>query len=257
MRAFLNYQWRLVATGACFAVFGLGGFVLWAFVFPVLRRAPKHRCSERIRRVIHKSFGAFLWLMQSIGIMRLEIDGAEKLRNCTGALILANHPTLIDVVALISAMPSASCVVKQSLWLNPFLGGVVRAARYISNSDSDSLIDDCARDLQSGNSLIIFPEGTRTRPGEQLAFQRGAAYIALRSHVPVIPVLIDCNPTTLTKREKWYQIPPRRFHLRLKVLDPVSIESSAMPDEPQTISARRLTRFFEGFFTQELARWTH
>jgi 1-acyl-sn-glycerol-3-phosphate acyltransferase len=252
----LNYCWRLVATGGCFAIFSLGGFALWAFVFPAVSAACRRTCAERTRWIIHKSFGAFLWLMETVGIMRMEVDGAEKLRDCGGMLVLANHPTLIDVVALISLMPDASCVVKQSLWLNPFLGGVVRAAGYLSNSDSDSLIDDCARDLRHGKPLIIFPEGTRTSPGEPLRFQRGASHIALRSQASVIPVIIDCNPTTLTKREKWYQIPPRRFHLRIHVLDPVRPEHWVEPRETQAIAARKLTRALEVFFSQELTRWT-
>jgi 1-acyl-sn-glycerol-3-phosphate acyltransferase len=256
MFARLNYYWRLLATGACFAVFGLGGLALWVLVFPVIRVTCQRTRAKKTRWVIHKSFGAFLWLMETVGIMRMDIDGAEKLRRCRGMLVLANHPTLIDVVALVALMPEASCVVKQSLWRNPFLGGVVRAAGYISNSDSDSLIDDCARDLQKGKPLIIFPEGTRTCLGKPLSFQRGASYIALRSQVPIVPVMIDCNPTTLTKSEKWYQIPPRRFHLRIRVLDPVGTEHWVSPRETQTIAARKLTRAFEGFFIQELSRWT-
>lgn len=256
MPTFLNYYWRLCATGACFAIFSLGGFVLWAAVFPLLAIIPGHRRSGRARWIIYKSFGAFLWLMQAIGIMRMEVEGSEKLRCCEGALVLANHPTLIDVVALLSLMPSASCVVKHALWMNPFLGGVVRAAGYISNFDSDRLIDDCANDLKSGKPLIIFPEGTRTEPGERLGFQRGAAYIALRSGVPVIPVLIDCNPSTLTKCQKWYQIPSCSFHLRIRVLDPVVADQWVDSGETQTIKARKLTRAFEGFFVTELSKWT-
>lgn len=252
----LNYCWRLVATGGCFAVFSLGGFALWACVFPAVSVAYRRTCARKTRWIIHKSFGAFLWLMETVGIMRMEVDGAEKLREGRGMLVLANHPTLIDVVALISLMPEASCVVKQSLWRNPFLGGVVRAAGYISNSDSDSLIDDCASDLRQGRPLIIFPEGTRSCPGEPLRFQRGASHIALRSQAQVVPVIIDCTPTTLTKREKWYQIPPRRFHLRIRVLDPVRPEHWVEPCETQTIAARKLTRALEGFFSQELTRWT-
>ena len=256
MAVSINYYWRLLATGGCFVVFSLGALVLWALVFPLLTLVSGARRSANIRWVIHKSFGLFLRLMEVVGIMRLEVDGAEKLRGGSGVLVLANHPTLIDVVALVSLMPAASCVVKQALWANPFLGGVVRAAGYISNSDSDTLLDDCAKDLRQGRSLIIFPEGTRTRPGEPLGFQRGAAYIALRSAVPVLPVLIDCTPSTLTKCEKWYQIPPRRFHLRISVLDPVSAEHWVPAGEAPTIAARKLTRAFEGFFIQELAKWT-
>lgn len=250
----LNYCWRLVATGGCFAVFSLGGFALWTMVFPLITVIPGNR-AERIRWTIHHSFRAFLWLMKVVGIMRMDVEGGEKLRNLRGMLVLANHPTLIDVVALLSLMPSSSCVVKHALWKNPFLGGVVRAAGYISNSDADGLIDACAEDLISGNPLIIFPEGTRSLPEEPLRFQRGAAYIALRSRLPVLPILIDCTPSTLTKSEKWYQIPPRRFHLRIRVLDPVNLERCYAPGHAQTVAARRLTRSFERYFTKELHKW--
>ncbi len=103
------------------------------------------------------------------------------------------------------------------------LGGVVRAAGYLSNSDSDSLIDDCARDLRHGKPLIIFPEGTRTSPASRCVFSARFPY---RLAEPGFGHPRDhrLQSTTLTKREKWYQIPPRRFHLRIHVLDPVRPE---------------------------------
>jgi 1-acyl-sn-glycerol-3-phosphate acyltransferase len=167
-------------------------------------------------------------------------------------LVLANHPTLIDVVALISLMPNASCVVKQALWRSPFLGGVVRAADYISNSRPEALLEDCARDLQSGNPLIIFPEGTRSRPGQPLRFLRGASYIALGSGRPLLPVLISCEPSTLTKLQKWYQIPERRFHLKVKILPAENIAQWIDATDAPTIAARKLTQALEAFFTHKL-----
>jgi 1-acyl-sn-glycerol-3-phosphate acyltransferase len=247
-----NYYWRLAATGGCFAAFGVGGLALSTFVFPALLLTPRKSRSVRARWLIHKSFGLFMWLMETVGVMRLDVSGADKLRQCRNTLVLANHPTLIDVVALVSLMPVAACVVKRALWNNPFLGGVVRAADYISNSEPENLIDDCSAELAAGNPLIIFPEGTRTVPGEPLRFLRGAAYIALKSGIPILPVLIQCTPSTLTKRERWYHIPHRRFHLRIEVLAPVSPSRWVSPDEPQSIAARKLTQSLEAHFTQEL-----
>lgn len=254
MTASLNYYWRLAATGGCFAAFGIGGLALSVLVFPILLLIPGKARSRRARWIIHKSFGIFMRLMETVGIMRLEVIGGDRLRHCRNTLVLANHPTLIDVVALISLMPEASCVVKRALWKNPFLGGVVRAADYVSNSEPENLIDDCADDLAAGNPLIIFPEGTRSPPGKPLRFLRGAAYIALKSGVPILPVLIECSPTTLTKREKWYQIPHRRFHLRVEVLAPTSASRWIKAGDASTIAARKLTLALETYFTQELER---
>lgn len=257
MTTSLDYYWRLAATGGCFAAFGVGGLLLATFVFPTLLLLPKERRKLRTRWIIHKSFGLFMSLMEAVGIMRFEVHGAEKLRSSRNTLVLANHPTLIDIVALVSLIPTASCVVKQSLWDNPFLGGVVRAAGYISNSEPETLLDDCVKDMAGGNPLIIFPEGTRTQLGMPLHFLRGAAYIGLRSGMPILPVLIDCTPTTLTKREAWYQIPRRRFHLRLDVLGPISANCWVRSTDQPAIAARKLSMGLEEYFTQELKRYGH
>jgi 1-acyl-sn-glycerol-3-phosphate acyltransferase len=229
--------------------------LLWTFVFPVLRLFSHDLRRDRIRIAIHKSFGIFLRLMEGVGIMKMRVDGARMLGECRQALVLANHPTLIDVVALISLMPRAGCVVKQSLWKNPFLGGVVRAAGYIGNLDSDRLIDDCADEILAGRPMLVFPEGTRSIDGILSRFQRGAAYVALKSGMPIVPVLIDCDPSTLTKREKWYQIPSRRFEYRLRVLDPIDMGPWVDAKASRTIAARQLTRALEDHFSRELEKW--
>lgn len=255
MSAKLGYLWRLAATGFCFFAFSAGGLVLSVAVFPVLMLLPPASRARHARHAIRQSFRLFLRVMEALGIMRMELVGAEKLRRCSGMLVLANHPTLIDVVALLSVLPTASCVVKQALWRNPFLGGVVRAANYISNAEGEPLVDACVRHLADGHPLIIFPEGTRSRPGQPIRFLRGASFIALKSGVPILPVLIHCDPPTLTKRERWYQIPPRRFRLRIEVLDSVDARRWVATNEASPLLARRLTRGLEGYFARELARY--
>jgi len=81
---------------------------------------------------------------------------------------------------LIAHIPNAVCVVKAKLWSNPFFGGVVRAAGYIRNDEPETLMRDCAACLAAGLPLIIFPEGTRTVPGERLHFR--ARRRARRAH---------------------------------------------------------------------------
>lgn len=252
MSARINYYWRVAATGTSFAFFGIGGLLLSILAFPPLVVFSKDKRRQYARWIIHKSFALFIWFMETLGIMHLEVIGREKLRQCKRTLVIANHPTLIDIVALISIIPDASCVVKQSLWKNPFLGGVVRSANYISNSEPYDLMQDCARDLASGNTLIIFPEGTRSRPGERLRFLRGTAHVALEMNASIQPVLISCNPSTLTKNEKWYQIPSRRFRLRIEALEPLSITQWTTPNDKPTIAVRKLTRALESFFSEKL-----
>jgi len=251
----LDYGWRLFATGFSFVCFGLGGLLLWLLVFPVLSVLPASRLQRisRGQRVVHFSFYVFIGLMHKIGIMTYQINGLEKL-NRAGQLIIANHPTLIDVVFLISRIKQANCIVKDSLWRNPFMRGPILNAGYISNGDPEKMIADCVAWLQSGGSMIIFPEGTRSVPNKPYHFQRGAAAIALQANTIVTLVTISCTPSTLTKAEPWYHIPERRFHLTMNVDDDVDLTEFTQL-EPKSIAVRRFNRYLEHYFTQQRELW--
>ncbi|MFV0662572.1 lysophospholipid acyltransferase family protein [Denitromonas sp.] len=252
----LNYLWRLLMTGLAFSLFSVGGLAITLLAFPVIRLLPggAQRRQRRMQWVIHKMFGLFVGFMCTVGIMRLHLNNAEALTNARGALVLANHPTLIDVVVMISLMPRSDCVVKAALWNSPFLGGVVRAAGYISNAkSSEELVEACVGALRDGGALIIFPEGTRTQPGQPLRFLRGAAHIALGSDQPILPVVLTCDPPTLSKGRPWYDIPPRRFEYRLEVKSPLYASQLIEPDLPDTLAVRRLTDALQNHFAQELA----
>lgn len=170
--------------------------------------------------------------------------------------MIANHPTLIDVVVLIGMMQQANCVVKQSLWSNPFTKGPVQSAGYILNAGSQQFVEDCVKRLKENNaaSLLIFPEGTRTEKGMTLnEFQRGAANIAIRANVPIRPVIITCTPSTLTKNEKWYHVPSQPFHIEVKVLDAVQVSDLLDDLTVGPKQVRQLSRSFYKIFDEELS----
>lgn len=227
---------RLAATALCFAVFGAGclGFAL--LVVPVIRLLPARSRQLRVRRALGGAMRWFARLMRSVGVLTYELEGIEKLGR-PGQLILANHPTLIDVVFLLGFAPSPNCVVKQQLWRNPLTRWSVAGAGYVSNSPTDHMIESAAGALREGQSVIIFPEGTRTVPGRPLEFHRGAAAIAVRAAAVVTPVYIRCSPPTLAKGDPWYRIPERRVHFSLRTgadIDPEPFRHGA----PAPLAAR-------------------
>jgi len=131
--------------------------------------------------------------------------------------------------------------------------GVLNTTGYISNDSTDGLIEDCGRSLENGNNLIIFPEGTRTTPGKDMKFQRGAANIALRCRASVTTVLLKVTPTTLTKSEKWYQIPDRRFEFSLQVPHK-EVEFDYMDNAAMSLKSRQFTAALEQHFNEELEK---
>lgn len=259
MLARLNHAWRVFGTGLSFLAFGLGGLFLRLLALPLLNllvRQPSRR-QRLARRAIQLSFAAHVGLMHRLGVLTYDIRHRERL-NRRGLLILANHPTLIDVVFLVSLLPNADCVVKSAVARNPFMRGPVRAAGYVANDDGAGLVEDCIAAVRAGGNLVIFPEGTRTVRGQAPKLQRGAANIAVRGRIDVTPVRITCTPMTLGKGEKWYRVPSRRVHVVLDVQEDLPIAQFLNDDGPGTggdaAAARRLTDFLASYFAGEQSR---
>ena len=205
--------------------------------------------ARRTRRSIHLIFRLYIETMRFLGVLTYRIEGAEKLRGAR--LILANHPSLLDVVFLISMVPNANCVIKGKLQRNFSMRWAVKAAGYIMNEEAGDVIDAARRVIDDGQTLIIFPEGTRTTPSERIQFKRGAANVAIRTGSDITPVLIYCTPTTLTRNESWYQVPDRRMHFRILVQDPLGIDLY-LKDLVPSRGSRKLTVDLIDYFNREL-----
>jgi 1-acyl-sn-glycerol-3-phosphate acyltransferase len=184
----------------------------------------------------------------------VELQDIGKLQGSGGKLIIANHPTLIDVVVLISLLPKSCCVVKDDLFRNPLLQGVMRATGYINNSvPAEQLLKNCRETLAAGYSIMIFPEGTRTKPGTELKFQRGASHIAVRCEADIVPVVITCEPAMLRKGERWYQIPSRRAHICVRATDSLAVGDITGVCVSPALATRRLNRHLENYYRGNFA----
>ncbi|MES2091250.1 MAG: lysophospholipid acyltransferase family protein [Pseudomonadota bacterium] len=252
----LNHAWRLFATALSFTCFGLGGLTLWVVVFPILSlfvRDPQ-RLSIVARGVIHGSFRVFIGLMHQLGILTYEVRGLEKLQR-RGLLILANHPSLIDVVFLMAFTDRADCVVKASLVGNPFTRGPVLAAGFICNNVGPGMVEDGVASLRAGNNLIIFPEGTRTpAAGFPTKLQRGASNVAVRSGVDITPVVIHCTQSMLAKGTPWWRIPSQKPHFQIEVRDDLPVTLLTERCANDALAARRLTDHLTDYFAMETRR---
>jgi len=250
----INRTWRRFGTGLCFAIFGLGGLLLSVTALPLLALVSNGNEQQReakARRLVQLTFKWFISVMKWTGVFNFDFKAAEQIKDLRGHVIIANHPCLIDVVALISFVPNSDCVVKSHLWKNPFMRGVIRSTGYLSNDDPEDLVTDCERSLAQGNNLIIFPEGTRSTPGEAIKFRRGAAHLALRTRAKITALLVNCVPVTLTKNEAWYCAPERKPTLSVHYLGEID-SATYCGEEKLSIAARKLTRDLQNYYEKVL-----
>jgi 1-acyl-sn-glycerol-3-phosphate acyltransferase len=243
---------RTVGTGFLFAVFGIGALLL-AAVLPAMVWLVRGRQDTDLlaQRAIHHAFRLFIWLGVSLRLLGLKETGVERLRGGAG-LVVANHPTLLDVVFLISHMPQADCVVKAKAFSNPALRGIVSAAGYVPNLGGESVIDACTARLRSGRSVIVFPEGSRSPAKGLGSFHRGGAHMALASGCSITPVVITCTPPALKRGQPWYRLPNSRLDFWLEVGEPIHSKAVVDARTPRSLAARRLTAELRTHFEMRL-----
>ncbi|QTG88723.1 1-acyl-sn-glycerol-3-phosphate acyltransferase [Vibrio furnissii] len=240
----LFQYYRILATGFCFGLFGLGGLVLSFVIIPLIRLTTSDQIQReyRVQRVIQATFNFFCKLMRCTRAIDYRIEGAEHLKQDKNCLIVANHPSLIDYVLIASQLPQCDCLVKSAIWSNPFMKHIVKAAGYIPNETPDDLLSLCEDRFERGNVLLVFPEGTRTTPGIESKLQRGAAQIAIRTGRDLRVVHISVVPSFLTKEKKWYQVPDTRPFFLIQVKDKVEVAPFIEQTNNPTSAARRLNR---------------
>ena len=204
------------ATAACFIGFWFGSLLLsWAILplarLPLRRRPP----IERIRRcqdVVGWGFRLFLASMRVLRLVEFR-PGRVKLDLPDGPyLMIANHPTLVDVTAVMAVQPRICCVAKTELFHSVLVGRLLRYSGHIEGGDLESLGGACVAQqalerLAGGQAVLIFPEGTRSPARGLRRFKPGVFAISIRAKVPIVPVLITCEPPTLLKGQAWYALP--------------------------------------------------
>lgn len=247
----LDHAWRVLATGLAFAfVFG-GGGLLALIAWPVGVFFPRTR-KEKARWAIRGAFRFYIAMLQGLGLLRLSVKNGSRLGDGSGKIVIANHPSLLDVVILIALTPRAQCIVKHQLWNHVMLGRLMRVAGYIRNDlEPDKLVEACQSALGQGDSLIIFPEGTRSMPGSPLRFQRGFANLAALTRAPIQTVLITCDPPTLLKNEPWWRIPARRPEFLVAAGECLD-ESLYAGYQHRSIAVRKLVSWVENYYTDQL-----
>jgi 1-acyl-sn-glycerol-3-phosphate acyltransferase len=200
---------------------GLGALAficLWglpfALVFLIL---PKKWRIPLGRRTIAHAFSAYLCFLRWFCLVRLDFSALDSLRQDRPLILVANHPSLLDAVVLLSRLPQATCVMKATLRGNILFGPLARFSGYITNEHSLHLIKQACNELAEGAHLLIFPEGTRTVEFPVNAFGQTAALISQRSGVPIQTLLISFSTPYLGKKWPLYRKPRLPLHISVKL----------------------------------------
>lgn len=223
-----------------FAIFGIGGLIVGMIVFPMillLFRGDRQR--RYLAGTVRATWRGFISMLCALRLISVRCPDSDKLRTLHGHIIIANHPSLLDVVILVSFIPNSICIVKDRLLHNFFIGRIIRRI-YLSNGLSPAeFLSRGTEYLNAGYNIIIFPEGTRTVPGRAIHFHRGFAYLQIASRHPITPIKITNAPRILGKDQPWHDIGRHTSVYTLTLLPVMGYDPSLVGDRTSAILITR------------------
>ena len=223
-------------------VFGVGAVLLAVFVFPFLRLFTLRRKDFGVvaRAYVSHTFRVFLGFLNLLHVSIRKVENEDDYRNIHSKIIIANHPSLLDFVYIMSLVPNSTCIVRGGLTRTP-LRGVIKQA-YITNTTTfEDMCLECKKLTDMGCNVIIFPEGTRTPRHGKNNYKKGAARIALYCGCDVQPIFIGgSDKYGLGKHDPlWSYNHVEPYLYDFKKLPVISIDEYKDLSEP--IAAKRLT----------------
>ena len=218
------YIYRVIVKVLFFINFGIYSILL-SLLFPVL-------FVFKPRRLVSFFFAIFVWEMRLLGILTLKVNNKNIFKNIHSKIIVANHPSLLDVVLLISLLPCADCIVNGLLGKKNILRIIVNKLYIPNELDFTEISSRVANSLSKGNCVIIFPEGTRSIPGKPIDLKKGAARLAIETGYDIVPVHIGGNEKIgLRKHDALFSFhPTQRYHYIFDIFPPIPVaEYKQMP----------------------------
>ena len=231
-------------------IFFLSGIFCVAYsicIIPFIYILPVNIAKKRSysRSIIRESLRLLFYVTDLMKLCKVDVINKERFYG-NNQLIIANHPSFLDALILISVTKEAVFIVKSSLFNNPFIMIPLYAAGYIRNIDGINLTSYSKKVIAEGGTLILFPEGTRSKNNQtRFKYQRGFAHIALESGSDILPVSIHLNAIFMSKHQRWYELPKTMLHFILRAHDVVKTEKYNDSRYSRSINARRLTKNIE------------
>ncbi|BBO69540.1 1-acyl-sn-glycerol-3-phosphate acyltransferase [Desulfosarcina alkanivorans] len=207
----------LVFLGLTSAVFFTVALLIWILTVPVDRRL--------ILLHLFSSFWAslYLWAMPAWCV---QVGGRRREAWRRNYVIVSNHQSQLDILVAFRLFIPFKWVSKAEVFKLPFIGWNMWLNRYIRLKRGDKagvaqMFADCERALSRGNSIFIFPEGTRSKTGAMKPFRPGAFILAKKMAVPILPVVISGTNAALPKHSLNFH---GRQQMVIRILDPIPPE---------------------------------
>ena len=183
-----------------FSYFIFGAFLLSAIGFVLIKLVPFQR--KKMKYVYHYILSKFVGsLVYGMANVRKKIINKPLEDFSKPSVIIANHQSFLDILALLMLHPKIIMLTNEWVWNSPVFGYVVRLADFQLADNTPEKIDLLAKQVKEGYSIMVFPEGTRNKNGQISRFHKGAFYLAEQLKLDVLPIVLHGTGYCMTKGE--------------------------------------------------------
>jgi 1-acyl-sn-glycerol-3-phosphate acyltransferase len=192
----------------------LGCFILGDLVIPLMQLFVRQK-----KELPHRWLVFWSRILLFFSLIRVEVFGRENVPPDRPLIIVANHQSHFDYPLLFTSVPLRfAYIVKKELFSVPFVGRYFRISGYYAldrraAASAYHTMNEVAEALKGGDTILIFPEGTRTMDGSVGQFKGGVLKLAFGSGVPVLPVAIS-GAFGILRRFTW-QVNPSRVYIKI------------------------------------------
>jgi 1-acyl-sn-glycerol-3-phosphate acyltransferase len=156
--------------------------------------------------LIHRIAKHWARVLLSLANTRVEVVGGENVIRKGPQIFMANHQSDFDILIVLAHIPGQfRWIAKKELFKIPIFGQAMRRAGYIeidrqNHAKALESLEEAARKIRDGKSVVTFPEGTRSKDGTVQPFKQGMFHLAIRSGVPIVPISIIGAHRIMPKR---------------------------------------------------------
>lgn len=234
MRTLLKYLWQFYLL-FIFLPIGIGATIITAIITCIMCPIGGHR--------IWGYYPAVIWakLVCILTFVRIKVEGRENIHPSTSYVIASNHQSVYDVFLIYGYLGTKfKWIMRDELRKVPFIGIASKNAGHIfisrrGGKKALKAIVKAKNILKNGVSVVVFPEGQRTRDGKVGKFKRGAFQIAKDLEFPILPITIAGGDKVLPYKTKF----PKPRTILLKIHQPVNFTPNNIDEERALIKAIR------------------
>jgi uncharacterized protein len=239
--------WGSLKSLIPYTYFTLGAVLMGIVGFLMLKVWPFNR--EKMKLAYHymlKKVTGWIFPLSFSGKKKVLYDGESPFSK--PAVIIANHQSILDILATVSLTPKILLVTNEWVWKSPVFGYVARLAEYypIAEGTTENIIQMRER-VQQGYSILVFPEGTRSADGRLKRFHKGAFLMAQELNLDILPLLIHGSGTLIPKGELYVEVGT----MTMKFLPRISPDDSRFGT-----SYSERTKTISRYFKDELAQFS-